>query len=117
MTQKTFIFISIALFAASALFLFWQNERELDPDQGKNWWVLSFAVPQESSNFAFVVENHSEQTHFSYTITINQKTRAQAAFTVARGDTVTITPEEIGDIVGRVGITVTDGQRTKEIYR
>lgn len=117
MSHKTLIAIVLALFAASALFLFWQNARELDPDQGKNWWTLSFASPKQADNLAFTLENHSDQTVFRYTISADRKTIAEDAFTVQRGETITITPTLTAQVGERTTISVSGSKDKKEIYR
>ncbi|MFZ2187742.1 MAG: hypothetical protein WAV46_03920 [Candidatus Moraniibacteriota bacterium] len=117
MTQKSFILFFITLFAISALLLFWQNDRELDPDQGKNWWTLSFVLPKQEENLGFVVENHSDQTDFRYEITVGRETILKEAFIAKRGERTTVTPPSITKQSERVKITVTAGNDRKEIYR
>lgn len=117
MTQRHLILISLALFAAGSAFLFWQNERELDPDRGQNWWTLSFASPQEQDNLSFVVENHSDNTHFDYTIIADKKILAEGSFAVEKGSSVTIRPDFRAKSGVRTSIVVTDGKENKEIYQ
>lgn len=117
MSQKTLIAIFFIFFAASALFLFWQNERELDPNRNKNWWTLAFAAPQESDNLSFIVENHSDQNNFRYKVIGNKETLADETFEVPRGETKTISPSLTTDPTIRTSIVVTNGKEQKEIYR
>lgn len=117
MSQKFLIAIFIVFFAASALFLFWQNERELDPNRNKNWWTLAFAEPQESNNLSFILENHSDQDNFQYKIIANKKTLAEETFQVPRGETKTISPSLTANSVIRTSIVVTNGKEQTEIYR
>jgi hypothetical protein len=44
-TEKRLILLFVLLFAVSSLYLFWQNERGLDQNLGKDWWILSFDEP------------------------------------------------------------------------
>ena len=117
MSQKFLITIFFIFFAASALFLFWQNERELDPNRNKNWWTLAFAAPQESDSLSFIVENHSDQNNFRYKIIANKETLAEETLEIKRGETKTISPilTAVSDI--RTSVIVTDGKEQKEIYR
>ena len=117
MAQRSLILIFIVLFVASAFFLFWKNERELDPDQGKSWWTLAFASPEDPENLAFVVENHSTETAFQYGITTDKTPVAKDAFVVKRGETMIITPSLTAKADVRTKITVTLGTEKKEIYR
>ncbi|MFZ2300156.1 MAG: hypothetical protein WAW00_03415 [Candidatus Moraniibacteriota bacterium] len=115
--QKYLILVFLALFVAGSAFLFWQNERELDPDRGKSWWTLSFANPQTQDDLLFTVENHSDQVSFRYEITVGKEMLAQDVFSVQRGETLTITPPLAADPDVRTTIIVTAGTEKKEIYR
>ena len=117
MAQRSLILIFIVLFVASAFFLFWKNERELDPDQGKSWWTLAFAAPEKPENLSFVIENHSDQTNFQYEITDDKTPVAKDTFIVKRGETMIITPSLTAKADVRTKITVTLGTEKKEIYR
>ncbi|MEI8096707.1 MAG: hypothetical protein WCG73_01220 [Candidatus Moraniibacteriota bacterium] len=117
MEQKKLILISILLFISSAFFLFWQNDRELDPDLGKNWWTLSFSLPNQPESLGFIVENHSDQTKFSYEIAVGKEIILKEMFTAKHGESTTITPPSIKKQSGRVKITVMAGTEKKEIYR
>lgn len=117
MSQKKLILVSLLLFVASALVLFWQSDRELDPDQGKNWWTLSFALPNQEESLSFVIENHSDQTNFSYEIAVGKEIISKKSFIAKRGEKTTITPPSIAKQNERVKITVTTGTEKKEIYR
>ncbi len=117
MSQRFLILTFITLFVASALFLFWQNERELDPEQGKNWWTLSFALPSNQESLDFTVENHSDNTKFRYSIIADDETFAEATFEVPRGGKITITPSVLIQPDTRTRVIVTAMDQKKEIYR
>lgn len=117
MPQKYLIAVIFFLFAAGALFLFWQNARELDPDQGKNWWTLAFASPENSEDLSFIVENHSTETTFRYEIAVDQTPAAKESFVVKRGEKITVTPSLAAKEGERTKITVILGKEKKEIYR
>lgn len=116
-SEKHLVIIFSALFLVSASFLFWQNERELDPNQGKNWWTLSFANPQDRSSLDFIIENHSTETAFQYQIMVGKNLKQEGVVEIALGEskvvTTPITPEE----KSRTSLIVTTGTEKKEIYR
>lgn len=116
-SEKHLVIIFCILFAASAFFLFWQNERELDPNQGKSWWTLSFAVPEQPGSLTFTIDNHSDNTDFGYEIVVNKKSLTKASFTVAKGNAITVTPDIEAAPDVRTLIIVTAGNEKKEIYR
>jgi hypothetical protein len=116
-SQKFLIIIFFIFFAASALFLFWQNERELDPNRNKNWWTLAFAAPQESNNLSFIVENHSDQNNFRYKIIANKETFIEETLEIKRGETKTISPSVAAIPNTRISVIVTNGKEQKEIYK
>lgn len=119
MSQRSLILISALLFVASASFLFWQNERELDPDQGKDWWVIAFASPEDPVDLSFVLENHSDQVDFHYEIATNKTVLLEDTFSVRRGETLTIMPPLAAQADTRTTVIVSasKGENKKEIYR
>lgn len=117
MSQKTLLITFLVFFAVSSLVLFWQNDREMDPDQGKNWWTLSFTFPNESESLSFMVENHSDQSSFQYEIILGKMVIARESFTAKPGEKTIITPPSITEQSERVKVTVTTGTEKKEIYR
>jgi hypothetical protein len=117
MAQKSLLILFIIFFATSALFLFWQNDRELDPDQGKNWWTLSLTSPEQEASLGFVIENHSNQTNFQYEIFVGRDMILQDTLVAKSGEKTSVTPPSIAKQTERVKITVTAGNEKKEIYR
>lgn len=117
MSQKILIAIFFIFFAASAVFLFWQNERELDPNRNKNWWTLAFTAPQESNNLSFIVKNHSDQNNFRYKVIANKEILAEETLEIKRGETKTIVPSVVAIPNTRTSVIVTDGKEQKEIYK
>ena len=115
--QKYLILAFLALFVSGSAFLFWQNERELDPDRGKYWWTLSFAAPKANDDLSFTVENHSDQGIFNYVIVANKQTLADGTFALDRGATTTITPPLTAVSNTRTSVIITAGKEKKEIYR
>lgn len=117
MSQKTLITIFFILFIASTMFLFWKNERELDPNYNKSWWTLSFASPQEQTNLSFTIENHSDQNNFRYQIIANKEIIAEETLEIKRGETKTVFPSLTATPDIRTSVIVTTGKEQKEIYK
>jgi hypothetical protein len=115
--QKSLIIIFLALFTASAFFLFWQNARELDPDRAGSWWTLSFTSIDQSDSLAFIVDNHSDQTRFNYRVVSGKQVLSEASFIVEKGKSITITPDASASPDTRTSIVVTTGNVKKEIYK
>lgn len=116
-SEKCLILIFCLLFVSSSLFLFWKNERELDPDQGKSWWTLSFATPENRKDLTFIIENHSAQTDFHYQITEEKRILKEATVEINLGAQQRITPDIAPHTTARTSIIVTSGTEKKEIYR
>lgn len=120
-SEKTLVIVFCALFATSALFLFWKNDHELDPNLGKNWWTLSFAAPEDPKSLFFTIENHTTGSTFSYDLsyrsTPDKEISYQESVIVAPGETKTITPDIAAPENTRTSITVTAGAEKKTIYR
>lgn len=117
MTQRSLLISFLLLFIVSTIFLFWRSDRELDPDQGKNWWTLSFALPKQVESLSFNLENHSRETTFSYEISVGKEIISKETFIAKRGEITTISPPSIKEQSERVKITVSTGTEKKEIYR
>lgn len=101
----------------SATYLFWQNSQELDPNQDKNWWVVSFALPNDSHNLSFVIENHSHSQSFHYQIERNKSVLEERDIVIPNGRSETITPSITTESDTRTNITVTTQEEKKTIYR
>jgi hypothetical protein len=110
------VVLFVVLFAASALFLSFTVERNLDPDAGKNWWALAFDSPK-SESLSFFIENHGSGTGFSYAVLQDKATLDTGTIDIAKGARKDIfVPAEAG--TGRITVTVTDASgKKKEIYR
>lgn len=116
-SEKYLILVFCLLFAVSSAFLFWQNEQALDPNENKNWWVLSFMTPEKTNSLDFVVENHGPQATFQYQITANKRMYVEGTFVLKNGETKTVTPDIGAPADTRTTIAVTKDQEKKEIYR
>ena len=117
MSEKLLITAFVLLFSVSALYLFWQNDRELDPNRDKSWWTLSFSSPAETASLAFSIENWSNQEIFEYEISQEKASLHKESVTVKRGEKKDISPAQSAEPGSRTAITVTAGKEKKVIYR
>lgn len=117
MSQKHLIIGLFLFFTATTVFLFWQNNHELDPDQGKNWWTFSFTAPEREESLSFFIENHSDKTNFQYEVAVGKEVISKDTFIAKPGEKTTVTLPFIAKQKERVKITVTTGNEKKEIYR
>lgn len=117
MSQRTLVIIFLALFSISAVFLFFQNARELDPERAGNWWTLSFAAIDQTGSIAFTVDNHSDALRFDYQVVSSKQVLSEASFIVEKGKSITITPDQQIIPGERTSVIVSDGKEKKEIYR
>jgi hypothetical protein len=120
-SEKQLVGIFCILFAVSALFLFWQNKRELNPNFEKSWWTLSFAEAKNENSLAFTITNHTDRSEFtyetSYAVTPGTVTTSRSTIIVAPGEMKTIIPDFVRNPDSRTTITVTAGTEKQEIYR
>ena len=118
--QRKIILAFFVLFIFSTIFLFWQNEQELDPNKNKSWWTLSFTNPNDETDTDFTIENYGISRSFTYQIENDKKILSEGNLTLNIGekqtietsfDTVQINPDT------PLSIRVSSGEETKEIYR
>lgn len=117
LSEKHIVIVFCLLFAMSSAFLFWQNERALDPNQGKSWWILSFTEPATRTSLGFTIENHSQETRFQYQIVSEKKILLEDTINLTTGEKRTITPDVTPSETSRTSIVVTSGTEKQEIYR
>lgn len=111
-TALTSLFL--VLFVVSSAFLSWKIDRDLDPDYGKEYWVIAFEERDALSGF--FIENHSDEAKFTYAVSGGGKEIASGIVPVARGER-RIVDLSVPDMAGRVTVTVEDGQgKKKSIY-
>lgn len=117
MSQKSLIIIFAILFIGSTVFLFDRNARELDPNQGKDWWTLSFVDPNIPTS-DIVIDNHSNQTVFSVTIKDDTTTLSEQTVHIQKGDSKTLPTAVTSVTTGKISILVTTPgpNDKKEIY-
>lgn len=118
MTEKRLVVSLFFLFALSAAYLFSVNERGLDPDQGKDWWSLAFAVPETPDDLSFIITNHTATSDFRYAVSVDSQTLAEGTLSVtpktdlAYIPTISSMPQS-----GRITITVSHDGKEETIYR
>jgi hypothetical protein len=108
--------VVVALFVVASSWLFFQINRELDPNDGKNWWTLAFES-RDAGSLSFAIENHSASTTFTYSVSHDKDIIDSGDMTLEKGGRKTISPPT-NAAAGRTIVTVTasDGSK-KEIYR
>lgn len=115
MQQKRIIIFLITLFIASSAWLFYVSDNFLDPDQNKNWWLISFSNPK-SNDLNFVIENHSDKSNFHWELSENNKKITEGDETISKGTSKIITLTE--KLASKAVIQVSTGEDDKkEIYK
>ncbi len=76
-------------FVVCSFALAYASKQALDPDNGKNWWVVSFVDPT-GANLDFTLENHSDTAHFTYTITRDRTLTDATVLDIPNGQSRTI---------------------------
>lgn len=116
MNQTTkIISLILALFIISSIFLFWKNERGLNPDYQKDWWAISFQDAQ-NDNLSFAIENHSTNNNFSFEIISGKDTLKKGDLIVARGEKKNI-QIDLNNLTNKIIVRVSDGKENQEIYK
>lgn len=114
--ESGLIVVFIVLFAASSLFLSFSVNRDLDPDDGKNWWAIGFEDPK-STSLSFFIDNHADGTPFSYAITQGKTIIDSGTIDITKGRTERISIPTPAN-PGKTTITVTDKTGKKQaLYR
>lgn len=117
MSHKKILTYCIFLFVLVTLFLFMENSKELDPNEGKDWWTLSLTSPDHEESLSFAVDNHSTKTDFSYEIMVGKNTITKESFLAEKTKRTVINPPLLRKQSERVKIIVTTGDEKKELYR
>jgi hypothetical protein len=113
--SKILIFSGL-LFIAAALSLAWVSGRELDPNDGKSWWAVSF-VNTENGSLDFSVANHSDATGFSYEILHGNAVLASDTLTIDKGTTQMVPVATTRSDVRTTVSVWTDPKDKREIYK
>ena len=113
--EKKIIYFLITLFVLSSGWLFWVNERGMDPNYQKNWWVVYFQDPK-SENLNFTIENHSDKNNFRWEVLSGGSILQSAEFAIPKGQSkgflVNVPNRE-----DKITVSVSDGEKKKDIYK
>jgi hypothetical protein len=118
MSHKTVIVSIILTLAVSFVGLAWTERQAMDPDRGKDWWIVAFADPH-GRNLDFIIENHGDQSGFSYEILEDRDTVETGTVDIPKGHSVAVRVKEQKTAPGKRTIAVwTSRQKDrKEIYK
>ena len=118
MQKKIIIFISV-LFIASSVWLFYQNDKQTNPDLNKNWWAVSF-IDSKSNNLDFTIENHSNRTDFHWEVSDGENKLKEGDVKIEKGafsELNSAYAELSSEDNIKITITVSAGDEKKEIYK
>ncbi len=117
MSHKSLIIALLALLAVSFVCLAFVESRAKDPNLNKNWWALYFVDPHDSK-LDFTIENHSDATNFTYTVSEEKGIFQEKSISISKGESKTITLGFEADPNERMTVSVKPHQQTpKEIYK
>jgi len=117
MSHKSLIITIIALLAVSFVSLAFVESRAENPDLNKNWWALSFVDPHGSS-LDFTIENHSDATDFTYTVSEEKGIFQEKSVSIPKGESKTVTLGFEADPNARMTVSVKPHQQSpKEVYK
>jgi hypothetical protein len=118
MKSSTLILITTLLFILSAGTISFLVERELDPNYEKDWFAIGF-ITLESDTPDFIIENHSSEESYRYTIQSKGEILVDTPFSVKKGETLEMHPENM-DLETPYMITVfpeSDPKRSESLTR
>lgn len=92
MKSSTLILITAFLFILSAMVISFIVDKQLDPNDQKNWFAVGF-ITLDGDTPDFIVTNHSSETSFRYTIRSGGKTFSDEHFLIDKGETLTLHPD------------------------
>lgn len=115
MSNKTIILSIISFLLVSFLFLAWSEKKQADLNS-KDIWMIYFQNPKNKS-LDFTIENHSNDTDFSYEILKDKDTVKKENISVKKGESknieLSIPPIE----KAKITIVVQTEKEKKEIYK
>ncbi len=115
MQQKKIIIFLIILFVSASAWLSYTSYKFVDPNVGKNWWVLNFTQPT-GKDLDLTIENHSDQSSFHWEILKNNQKLQEGDATIEKGASQNVAPE--GNFEnGKFVVDVTTGSEKREIYK
>lgn len=119
MSQKKIIIAFILLFIASSFWLFYQSEKQSDPNSGKTWWSLYYKTPIDNS-LNFSIENHSDKTNFHWELLDGVSKIQEDDTIIPKGETGNVMFQDLNlDSFKdkKISIKVSADGEVKEIYK
>ena len=118
LSEKNTLVLLTFIFVLSAFSLASITRDALDPDNAKNWWIVSFVDPR-GDTLDFTIANHSDTTRYSYTTTAPDHSRSDEAISVdiPTGETRTLSPIQKKTTTGKYSITIQHGNETRTLYK
>lgn len=119
MQKKIIIFITI-LFIASSFWLFYQSDKQTNPDLNKNWWAVYFVDPK-SDNLNFIIENHSDKNDFHWEILADKNKVKEDNIKIEKGaqselnSDSELSSDEFKN--KKITVDISSGDEKKEIYK
>ncbi len=117
MNQKLFLSVTLLFFLCSAIVLFWTNERALDPNLEKSWWIIAFTEPDRTDSLSFFIENHTSTSNFQYILKTPESILVDQEIIVPPGTTSTF-PIHLKESEDKpITLSVTHDGITRTLYR
>jgi hypothetical protein len=118
MSNRHLLILFFILFITSSAYLFERSLTELDLENNKNWWTVSFIRPDRVKNIDIVVSNYTEDTRFKYQILAGDTVIEEKDFEAPLGENriLLITPEKTPD-TDRVTVRVLHKDEQQELFR
>ena len=118
MYNRNILILFYILSITSPAYLSQRNLTELDLENNKNWWTVSFIRPDRVKNIDIVVSNYTEDTRFKYQILAGDTVIEEKDFEAPLGENriLLITPEKTPD-TDRVTVRVLHKDEQQELFR
>ena len=94
MKSSALILTTAILFIICTAVLSFIVRKDLDPNYEKDWFSIGFMTLQGDTP-DFIIENHSSEESFHYDINSKGKTLSEGSFSVKKGESLDIHPENI----------------------
>lgn len=93
--KSSFLILTTALFFIVCTFILaFVVTRDLDPNHEKDWFAIGF-MTLHGDTPDFVIENHSSEESFRYTIQSKGKILSEESLIVKKGESLDVHPENI----------------------
>ena len=91
MKSFNLIFITAIAFIVSSIAIAFIVNRSLDPNYQKDWFAIGFVSPSGDTP-DFILENHSSEHSFRYTVTSGGKILTDQPIEASNGEAISIHP-------------------------